>query len=92
MEEAAAALSLRVQADTLRLQQMQAQLGVVPPPQTAEEPQCVVCMDAPKDHIVLPCLHVRGVRAAPPSSDGPRAARCAVGPSSASGRCSREPA
>jgi hypothetical protein len=58
MEEEAAALSLRVQADTLRLQQMQAQLGVAPAPCTAEEAQCVVCMDAPKDHIVLPCMHM----------------------------------
>jgi hypothetical protein len=24
----------------------------------AEETLCVVCMDAPKTHIVLPCLHM----------------------------------
>ena len=48
---------------TRRLQQMQAQLGisVVPPAAPnpgAEETQCVVCMDAPKDRIVLPCMHL----------------------------------
>ena len=45
---------------TRRLQQMQAQLGrsVVVPPAAPEETQCVVCMDAPKDRIVLPCMHL----------------------------------
>ena len=58
MEEEAAALALRVQADTLRLQQVQAQLGVAPPPRAAEESQCVVCMDATKQYAMLPCLHM----------------------------------
>ena len=50
LEEQAAAL-------TLQLQQVQAQLGssVVPP--TVEETMCVVCFDAPKDHIIVPCGH-----------------------------------
>jgi hypothetical protein len=55
--------ALRLQSDALRLQQMQARLGrsVVPPATPnpgAEETQCVVCMDAPKDRIVLPCMHL----------------------------------
>jgi hypothetical protein len=61
VEEEVAALALRMQtrraegaADALRMQQMQAQLGssVAPPAAPhldAEETQCVVCMDAPKD-------------------------------------------
>jgi hypothetical protein len=53
LEEEAAALATR-------MQQMQAQLGVPPaaPNPGAEETQCVVCMDAPKDRIVLPCMHL----------------------------------
>jgi hypothetical protein len=69
MEEEMAALALTVQSDTLRvrsnalrLQQMQAQLGVPPaapaPHPDDEEDQCVLCFDAPKDHIILPCFHV----------------------------------
>ena len=44
----------------LRTQQVQAELGSgsgTPQP-GAEETQCVVCMDAPKDRIVLPCMHL----------------------------------
>ena len=42
---------------------MHAQLGrsgvpPVAPNPGAEETQCVVCMDAPKDRIVLPCMHL----------------------------------
>ena len=52
----------RVQSDRLRLQQMQTQLGVPPaspaPHPDAEETMCVVCFDAPKDHLVLPCKHL----------------------------------
>jgi hypothetical protein len=45
-----------------RRQQVQAQMGsssVGPPaaPQDAEETLCVLCMDAPKDHIIAPCGH-----------------------------------
>jgi hypothetical protein len=65
MEEEAAALTRRMQGDALRLQQVQARLGssVVPPPAPAphldaEETMCVLCFDAPKDHIILPCFHV----------------------------------
>jgi hypothetical protein len=61
MEEEMAALALSVQSDALRLQQMQAQLGVPPaapaPHPDAEETMCVVCFDAPKDHIIVPCGH-----------------------------------
>jgi hypothetical protein len=45
-----------------RRQQVQARLGsgVVPPAARpdAEETQCVVCFDAPKDHAIVPCGHV----------------------------------
>ena len=53
MEERRAALALE-------LQQMDAQLGAVAPaaqPQ-AEEALCVVCMDAPKNHLIRPCMHM----------------------------------
>ena len=68
MEEEVAALTLtvqsdarRMQSDALRLRQMQAQLGVPPAapalhPDDAED-QCVLCLDAPKDHIIIPCGH-----------------------------------
>jgi hypothetical protein len=61
MEEEMAALALSVQSDARRLQQMQAQLGVPPaapaPHPDSEETMCVVCFDAPKDHIIVPCGH-----------------------------------
>jgi hypothetical protein len=68
MEQDLAALTLRMQNDARRMrndallaQQMQAQLGVPPaapaPQSDAEETQCVVCFDAPKDHIIVPCGH-----------------------------------
>jgi hypothetical protein len=62
MEEEAAELTLRMQSDAMRLQQVHAQLGssVVPPAAPnpgAEETMCVVCFDAPKDHIIVPCGH-----------------------------------
>jgi hypothetical protein len=65
LEEEMATLTLSVQSDllrarssALRLQQMQAQLGVppaAPTPQAGEE-LCVLCLDAPKDHIIAPCV------------------------------------
>jgi hypothetical protein len=62
LEEQVAALTLRMQSDALQLQEAHAQLGssVVPPAPhlDAEETQCVVCMDAPKDHIIVPCYHL----------------------------------
>jgi hypothetical protein len=60
LEEEVAALACSVRSDALRLQQMQAQLGssVGPPEPAAEETLCVVCFDAPKDHIIIPCGHV----------------------------------
>jgi hypothetical protein len=62
MEEQAAVLTRTVQSASLQLQQLQAQLGVVAPaapsPQMeAEGALCVVCMDAPKQHIIFPCGH-----------------------------------
>jgi hypothetical protein len=60
MEEQMSALTLRMQSDALQLQQMRAQMGssVAPPVAShPEETQCVVCMDAPKDHILVPCGH-----------------------------------
>jgi hypothetical protein len=60
LEEEVAVIALRMQGDALRMQQAKAQLGVPPaaPNPGAEETQCVVCMDAPKDRIVLPCMHL----------------------------------
>ena len=66
MEQDLAALTLRMQNDARRMrndallaQQMQAQLGVPPAAPTPDaEDQCVLCFDAPKDHIILPCYHV----------------------------------
>jgi hypothetical protein len=57
LEEQAVAITLRMQSDALQLQQVHAQMGssVVPP--AAEETMCVLCLDAPKDHIITPCGH-----------------------------------
>ena len=57
MEEDLAALTLRMQSDALMAQQMQAQLGVPPATPQDEETLCVLCLDAPKDHIIIPCGH-----------------------------------
>jgi hypothetical protein len=56
-------IEARLAALALETQHLQAQLGssVVPaaaPNPGAEETQCVVCFDAPKDHLVLPCKHL----------------------------------
>jgi RING finger protein 26 len=60
MEEEVAALTLSVQSETQRLQQTQVRLGVPAPAPNpgAEETMCVVCFDAPKDHIIVPCYHM----------------------------------
>jgi hypothetical protein len=64
LEEEVATLALRMQSDALRLQQAQAQLGsggalpTASPDLDAEETLNVVCMDAPKDRIVPPCMHL----------------------------------
>jgi hypothetical protein len=69
LEEDLAALTLRMQSDAqrmrtdaLRAQQMQVQLGVPPaapaPRPDGAEGKCVLCFDAPKDHIILPCFHM----------------------------------
>jgi uncharacterized coiled-coil protein SlyX len=65
VEAVAAAERLRMEEEMAglaqRLQQMQAQLGVPPaapaPHADAEETLCVLCMDAPKDHMIAPCGH-----------------------------------
>jgi hypothetical protein len=59
MEKEMAALAVTVQSDALRLQQMQAQLGVPPaaPAPHPDEDQCVLCLDAPTDHLIFPCGH-----------------------------------
>ena len=63
MEEQAAALTLTMQTAAQQLQQLHAQLGVVAPaapaPQLeAEGALCVVCMDAPKQYAIRPCMHM----------------------------------
>jgi hypothetical protein len=62
LEEEMTALTLSARSGALRMQQVQAQLGVSPAApalQAAadEENMCVVCFDAPKDHIIVPCGH-----------------------------------
>jgi hypothetical protein len=65
MEEHAAALTLTMQTAALQLQQLHAQLGVVAPAAPAPQPEaeaegslCVVCMDAPKQYAIRPCMHM----------------------------------
>jgi hypothetical protein len=69
---AAVATRMRLEEElachTQRLEEARAQLytsGVPPPPAAAADAElCVMCFDAPKDHIILPCLprvRVRGV-------------------------------
>ena len=58
--KAAAAKRERLAALALEVQQLHAELGTgsgTPHPD-AEETQCVVCMDAPKNRVVLPCMHM----------------------------------
>jgi hypothetical protein len=58
-EEEVAALTLRLQEAQQRLGKVVPQAASAPPANPdAEETQCVVCMDAPKDRIVLPCMHL----------------------------------
>jgi ankyrin repeat protein/uncharacterized protein YjgD (DUF1641 family) len=57
LEERLAALTLGMQRDALEVQQVQAQLGVPPAAPQDEETLCVLCLDAPKDHIIIPCGH-----------------------------------
>jgi multidrug efflux pump subunit AcrA (membrane-fusion protein) len=47
----------------LEMQQVDAQLGVAAPAAPAPQPEpvdalCVVCMDAPKQCVVVPCMHM----------------------------------
>ena len=56
------ALTLAMHSAALRVQEMHARLGVVAPAAPAPQPEaeevlCVVCMDAPKQHVILPCGH-----------------------------------
>jgi hypothetical protein len=53
-------LEEEVSALTMRLQQVQAELGSGSgtPHSDAEETMCVVCFDAPKDHAIVPCGHI----------------------------------
>jgi hypothetical protein len=62
-EEEVAAITLRMRSDALRLQEAQQRLGssVASPAAPAPHPDeslCVVCMDAPKQYAMLPCLHM----------------------------------
>jgi hypothetical protein len=64
VEEQMAAITLRMQSDALQLRQMRARVGssVAPPAAAAPHPdaeanQCVLCLDAPMDHIIIPCGH-----------------------------------
>jgi hypothetical protein len=53
-------LEERLAALALETQQVQAELGSgsgTPQP-GAEETMCVVCFDAPKDHLIVPCKHL----------------------------------
>ena len=60
MEQDRARMEHERAALALRMQEMQAQLGITPPaaPAVEEESVCVVCMDAPKQHVMVPCMHV----------------------------------
>jgi hypothetical protein len=57
-------LEERLAALALEVQQVRAQLGSssvatpAAPHPNAEETLCVVCFDAPKDHIIVPCYHL----------------------------------
>jgi hypothetical protein len=66
VEAVAAAERLRLEEEmsslALRMQQVQAQLGVppaapAPHPDDAEKTRCVVCFDAPKEYAIVPCGH-----------------------------------
>ena len=55
--KAAAAKRERLAALALEVQQLQAELGGGSGTPDAEETMCVLCLDAPKDHIITPCGH-----------------------------------
>jgi len=61
MEQERARMEQERAALALRMQQVQAQLGVVAPsaaPTVEEEALCVVCMDERKQHVMVPCMHM----------------------------------
>jgi hypothetical protein len=61
MEDELVALSLRMQEVQQRLGSSRTppSAPTTPAPHPdAEETMCVVCFDAPKDHLVLPCKHL----------------------------------
>jgi hypothetical protein len=55
--ERLAALTLGMQRDALEVLQLQAELGSGSTPYPDEEDQCVVCFDAPKEYVIVPCGH-----------------------------------
>jgi hypothetical protein len=57
LEEQLEAITVRMRNDALMAQQVQAELGVPPAAPQDEETLCVLCLDAPKDHIIAPCGH-----------------------------------
>jgi hypothetical protein len=66
LEQELAALTMTAQSSALRIQQVQAQLGVPPaapaPHPDAEEMMCVVCFDAPKQYAMFGrCTRTAGV-------------------------------
>jgi hypothetical protein len=86
LEERLAALTLGMQRDALEVQQVQAELGSRSgTPQPDAESQCVMCLNAPKDHIITPCGHqcvcgacaekLKGVKRNPACPSTPRS-RC----------------
>ena len=60
MEQERARMEHERAALALRMQQVQAQLDIAPPaaPAVEEEALCVVCMDARKQHAMVPCMHM----------------------------------
>jgi hypothetical protein len=56
-EEEVAALTLRLQEAQQRLGNSVAQPAAPTSHPDAEETMCVVCFDAPKDHLIVPCGH-----------------------------------
>jgi hypothetical protein len=65
LQERLAALTLGMQRDAMEVQQVLARLGSSvgppppPPPPALQDAEtlCVLCLDAPKDHIITPCGH-----------------------------------
>jgi len=60
MEQELSQMAQERAALALRMQEMQAQLGVVTEAASAVEDEtlCLVCMDERKQHVMVPCMHV----------------------------------